>query len=133
VKYRLEDGRIVRRPALLGGSREVPRIIETIPEFRDRFHGFPFASVVALGLVTVSLSALVVGVSLEQGWRGALNGAYFAAFMFVACAFIGSYITGGVFKNDEVEERTFWRVLIPWAVLTVVVTAWLASERPWQF
>lgn len=123
MKYRLADGRVVRTYN--------SDVIEWVPERRDRLH-FRFANVVGLGLAAVAASAFIVGYWLEQGWRGAGGAALLTALMLPALAFTGAMVGDDAIKDDDpsVEDRKLFRVLIPWALLAVLATAWVASENP---
>jgi hypothetical protein len=50
-------------------------------------------------------------------------------------AFFGAIFAEDAIRDDDAgeEARKLTRVLVPWVLLAVVVTAWVASERPWVF
>jgi hypothetical protein len=133
MKYRLEDGRVIKSGEIYG---ETSPIVEWIPERSDRFwrlFRFPFANVAALALATVVCGAVVGAFTYHHGWSGAANGAWIAGGYVCLFFFTGAFLAEGVFENAETETRAMWRVLLPWAILAVAATAWTASTRPWLF
>lgn len=126
MKYRLADGRVVRTYN--------SDVIEWVPERRDRL-SFRFANVVGLGLAAVAASAFIVGYWLGQGWRQAAGAAIVTAVMLPALFWVGSGIGGRALRDEDEreEERKTFIVLIPWAIIAVLATAWVASENPRLF
>jgi hypothetical protein len=126
LKYRLDDGRVVRRSALYG-SPEMPRIVEKIPGWHDRISE-GLLPIVGLLMAAAAIGAVAVGVWVGLGWWGAANGAWATLVVAIGLCFTGATVNGTI-----VDDRDEWRPLVGWAILAVVAVAWAASDHPSRF